>query len=55
MEYYWLIDPLGGTKEFIKKNGEFTVNIALIVSPFLYDKENLVNSWFVVKDKDLAI
>ena len=29
-EYYWLIDPLDGTKEFIKRNGEFTVNIALI-------------------------
>ncbi len=29
-EYYWLIDPLDGTKEFIKKNDEFTVNIALI-------------------------
>lgn len=29
-EYFWLIDPLDGTKEFIKKNGEFTVNIALI-------------------------
>ncbi len=29
-ERYWLIDPLDGTKEFIKKNGEFTVNIALI-------------------------
>jgi 3'(2'), 5'-bisphosphate nucleotidase len=28
--YYWLIDPLDGTKEFIKGNGEFTVNIALI-------------------------
>ena len=28
--HYWLIDPLDGTKEFIKKNGEFTVNIALI-------------------------
>ena len=27
---YWLIDPLDGTKEFIKNNGEFTVNIALI-------------------------
>jgi 3'(2'), 5'-bisphosphate nucleotidase len=27
-EYFWLIDPLDGTKEFIKKNGEFTVNIA---------------------------
>lgn len=29
-QYYWLIDPLDGTKEFIKRNGEFTVNIALI-------------------------
>lgn len=29
-DYYWLLDPLDGTKEFIKKNGEFTVNIALI-------------------------
>ncbi|MDI3260416.1 MAG: inositol monophosphatase family protein, partial [Sinobacteraceae bacterium] len=27
---YWLIDPLDGTKEFIKRNGEFTVNIALV-------------------------
>jgi 3'(2'), 5'-bisphosphate nucleotidase len=26
----WLVDPLDGTKEFVKKNGEFTVNIALI-------------------------
>jgi len=29
-EYFWLVDPLDGTKEFLKKNGEFTVNIALI-------------------------
>lgn len=29
-EYFWLIDPIDGTKEFIKKNGEFTINIALI-------------------------
>ena len=28
---YWLIDPLDGTKEFIRRNGEFTVNIALIL------------------------
>lgn len=27
---YWLVDPLDGTKEFVKRNGEFTVNIALI-------------------------
>ncbi|MEP3351544.1 MAG: 3'(2'),5'-bisphosphate nucleotidase CysQ [Marinomonas sp.] len=29
-EQYWLIDPLDGTKEFVKKNGEFTVNVAFI-------------------------
>ena len=29
-EYSWMVDPLDGTKEFIKRNGEFTVNIALI-------------------------
>ena len=29
-KYFWLVDPLDGTKEFVKKNGEFTVNIALI-------------------------
>jgi 3'(2'), 5'-bisphosphate nucleotidase len=29
---FWLVDPLDGTKEFIKRNGEFTVNIALIES-----------------------
>ena len=29
-EYFWLVDPLDGTKEFVKKNGEFSVNIALI-------------------------
>ena len=27
---FWLVDPLDGTKEFVKRNGEFTVNIALI-------------------------
>jgi 3'(2'), 5'-bisphosphate nucleotidase len=29
-ETFWLVDPLDGTKEFIKRNGEFTINIALI-------------------------
>jgi 3'(2'), 5'-bisphosphate nucleotidase len=29
-DLFWMVDPLDGTKEFIKKNGEFTVNIALI-------------------------
>ena len=28
---YWLVDPLDGTREFVKRNGEFTVNVALIV------------------------
>jgi 3'(2'), 5'-bisphosphate nucleotidase len=31
---FWLVDPLDGTKEFINKNGEFTVNIALIENKF---------------------
>ncbi len=31
-QQYWLVDPLDGTREFIKRNGEFTVNIALIES-----------------------
>jgi 3'(2'), 5'-bisphosphate nucleotidase len=36
-EYIWSIDPIDGTKEFIKKNGEFTINVALIKNqnPFL--------------------
>ncbi len=29
-DYFWLVDPLDGTKEFIKRNGEFTVNVALV-------------------------
>ena len=29
---YWLVDPLDGTREFIKRNGEFTINIALIIN-----------------------
>ena len=29
-KYSWLVDPLDGTKEFVKRNGEFTVNIAMI-------------------------
>lgn len=33
----WIVDPIDGTKEFIKKNGEFTVNIALV--------ENQVPFW----------
>ena len=29
-DYVWIVDPLDGTKEFINRNGEFTVNIALV-------------------------
>jgi len=29
-DYFWMVDPIDGTKEFVKKNGEFTINIALI-------------------------
>jgi 3'(2'), 5'-bisphosphate nucleotidase len=29
-DYFWVVDPLDGTKEFIKRNGEFTINIALM-------------------------
>ena len=29
-EWFWLVDPLDGTKEFISRNGEFTVNVALV-------------------------
>ena len=29
-KYLWIVDPLDGTKEFVKRNGEFTVNIALV-------------------------
>ena len=31
---FWLVDPLDGTKEFIKRNGEFTVNVALIKNSY---------------------
>ncbi|MGE5357192.1 MAG: 3'(2'),5'-bisphosphate nucleotidase CysQ [Deltaproteobacteria bacterium] len=49
---FWLIDPLDGTKEFIKKNGEFTVNIALIINkkPVLgvvYAPDNDLMFWAV--------
>ncbi|MDA3963236.1 MAG: 3'(2'),5'-bisphosphate nucleotidase CysQ [Planctomycetota bacterium] len=31
---YWLVDPIDGTKEFLKGNGEFTVNVALVVDGY---------------------
>lgn len=46
-ERFWLIDPLDGTKEFIKRNGEFTVNIALI------EDNKPVLGVIYVPDKDL--
>lgn len=33
-DLFWLVDPLDGTKEFIKRNGEFTVNIALVENSY---------------------
>lgn len=33
-KYYWVVDPLDGTKEFVKRNGEFAVNIALMKGAF---------------------
>ena len=45
---YWLVDPLDGTKEFVNKNGEFTVNIALIENN--YPIQGFV---YVPKDKTL--
>lgn len=49
---YWLLDPLDGTKEFIKRNGEFTVNIALIengepVLGVVYVPEKAILYWGV--------
>jgi 3'(2'), 5'-bisphosphate nucleotidase len=49
---FWLVDPLDGTKEFIKKNGEFTINVALIkdgvpVWGFIYVPVTQVLYWGV--------
>lgn len=64
-ERFWLVDPLDGTKEFIKKNGEFTVNIALIeegrpivgvvyrpVTATLYLGVEGKGAWRSVRDQD---
>ena len=45
---YWLVDPLDGTKEFINRTGEFTVNIALI------DEHQPVLGVVTVPEKNLA-
>ena len=59
---FWLVDPLDGTKEFIKKNGEFTINIALIennkpklgviYAPAYDDRENVIHSKDKGRNKD---
>lgn len=46
--YYWLVDPLDGTKEFIQTNGEFTINIALVG-----DGEPVIGVVFVPVDQKL--
>lgn len=60
--YNWLVDPVDGTKEFIKRNGEFTVNIALIhngesVMGFVYKPVGSilyygVKGWGAYKEED---
>jgi 3'(2'), 5'-bisphosphate nucleotidase len=65
-EYYWCVDPLDGTKEFIKRNGEFTVNIALIyhhtpvlgviyvpVTDVMYYGAENIGSWKISPDNDI--
>ncbi|MBB1489278.1 3'(2'),5'-bisphosphate nucleotidase CysQ [Oceanospirillum sediminis] len=68
---YWLIDPLDGTKEFVKRNGEFTVNIALIsdgipvlgvvyapVPDHMYHACRGKGAWFIApgeKEKELQL
>lgn len=44
----WIVDPLDGTKEFIKRNGEFTVNIALV-----YHGNSYFRSVYVPVKKEL--
>ena len=67
-EHYWLIDPMDGTKEFIKRNGEFTVNIALVknnsvvlgvvyvpVSGFLYWAEKGIGAFKIVNKQQIQL
>jgi len=55
---FWLVDPLDGTKEFIKKNGEFTINVALIekghaVMGFVYAP--ILKDFYLGVKQDLAV
>ncbi|WP_158995688.1 3'(2'),5'-bisphosphate nucleotidase CysQ [Mucilaginibacter sp. L196] len=65
-EYYWCVDPLDGTKEFLKRNGEFTVNIALIykdapvlgviyvpVTGVLYYGAEYIGSWKITNNTEI--
>jgi len=53
---FWLVDPLDGTKEFVKKNGEFTINIALVDNgvPVLGVIYIPVKDWFYYSLKDVG-
>jgi 3'(2'), 5'-bisphosphate nucleotidase len=53
---FWMVDPLDGTKEFIKRNGEFTVNIALIENgiPTLGVVYCPVKGWLYYSDRNLS-
>lgn len=55
---YWLVDPLDGTREFVKRNGEFTVNIALIDGHQsvigVVHAPVLARTWVGVKSRDGA-
>ena len=55
-KYFWLVDPLDGTKEFIKRNGEFTVNIALIFQnrPVLGVVYAPVKKYFYFASRDIG-
>uniref|UniRef100_UPI0040490362 3'(2'),5'-bisphosphate nucleotidase CysQ n=1 Tax=Flavobacterium sp. TaxID=239 RepID=UPI0040490362 len=53
---FWMVDPLDGTKEFVKKNGEFTVNIALIENqkPVMGVVYAPVKGWMYIGDTTLG-
>ncbi len=53
---YWLVDPLDGTREFVKRNGEFTVNIALVEDgrPVLGVVHAPVGGYTVVGERDVG-
>jgi 3'(2'), 5'-bisphosphate nucleotidase len=52
-DYCWIVDPLDGTKEFINRNGEFTINIALVQhgEPILGVVYSPIKKWLYVGDK----